>query len=320
MKNVEYRLFAAALCLAAAPLTTSSAQAGVTQQIKFSAAARLEPTKVLVLGSERRANAEQYATRQKLDAGSLKQAHAASGLIQCGRAHGAGQLTLANNVITTAAHVFYDERGAKRARSCQFVTEVEGKKRRIAVDMSSIVAGASKPYAVKAINDWAVARLSQPLDDVKPYDLADQLAVEQTVEFVSRGHSDWRDAETMSFEACRLRAQTNQLKGGAREFAFDCGTGDGASGGAVLSGEQRVKLGAILVGWRSNDPSHIGPYSTTNYNFVVSVEGAFRQAVLAAAGHDAGPATASATPAGDKTPEGDKGATESDQRRSAGRD
>jgi hypothetical protein len=320
MKNVEYRLFAAALCLAAAPLTTSSAQAGVTQQLKFSAAARLEPTKVLVLGSERRANADQYAARQKLDAGSLKQAHAASGLIQCGRAHGAGQLTLANNVITTAAHVFFDERGSKRARVCQFVTEVEGRKRRIPVDMSSIVAGASKPYAVKAVNDWAVARLSQPLDDVKPYDLADKLAVEQTVEFVSRGHSDWRDAETMSFEACRLRAQTNQLKGGAREFAFDCGTGDGASGGAVLAGEQHAKLGAILVGWRSNDPSRIGPYSTTNYNFVVSVEGAFREAVLAAAGHEAVPATAeAAAPAGEKTADGDK-AADSEQRRSAGRD
>ncbi|WP_159730620.1 trypsin-like serine protease [Methylosinus sp. Ce-a6] len=320
MKNVEYRLFAAALCLAAAPFSTSSAEAGVTQQEKLSAAARLEPTKVLVLGSERRASADQYATRQKLDAGSLKQAHAASGLIQCGRAHGAGQLTLANNVITTAAHVFYDERGAKRARSCQFVTDVDGKKRRVAIDMTSIVAGSAKPYAVKAINDWAVARLAQPLDDVKPYDLADPLAVEQTVEFVSRGHSDWRDAETMSFEACRLRAQTNQLKGGAREFAFDCGTGDGASGGAVLAGEPRMKLGAILVGWRSNDPSRIGPYSSTNYNFVVSVEGAFREAVLAAAGQEAIPATAqAAAPAGDKAAESDK-AAQSDQRRSAGRD
>jgi hypothetical protein len=282
MKNVEYRLFAAALCLAAAPLS-STAEAGVTQQVKFSAAARLEPTKVLVLGSEHRANADQYAARQKLDAGALKQSHAASGLIQCGRAHGAGQLTLSNNVITTAAHVFFDERGAKRARVCQFVTEVDGKKRRIAVDMSSIVAGSAKPYAVKAINDWAVARLAQPLDDVKPYELADQLAVEQTVEFVSRGHSDWRDAETMSFEACRLRAQTNQLKGGAREFAFDCGTGDGASGGAVLAGEQRAKLGAILVGWRSNAPTKLVPFSPTHYNFVVSIEGEFRNAVNNAA-------------------------------------
>ena len=132
MKNAEYRLFAVALCLAAAPFSSSTAEAGVTQQAKFSAAARLEPTKVLVLGSERRASAEQYASRQKLDAGSLKQSHAASGLIQCGRAHGAGQLTLANNVITTAAHVLFDERGAKRARSCQFITEVEGRKRRIA--------------------------------------------------------------------------------------------------------------------------------------------------------------------------------------------
>jgi hypothetical protein len=118
----------------------------------------------------------------------------------------------------------------------------------------------------------------------------------------------------MSFEACRLRALTNQVKGGTREFAFDCGTGDGASGGAVLAGEQKLRLGAILVGWRSSDPARIGPYSPNNYNFVVSIEGPFREAVLAAARRDAGPATAQAQPS-EKT-----GEAEGDRRSAAGRE
>jgi len=317
MKNVEIRLMAAALCATAAPLSLSAAQAGMARDANVAAVAGVAPTKVLVLGSEHRANAEQYAARNKLDLDTLKQAHAASGLVQCGRAHGAGQLTLSNDVITTAAHVFLDERGAHRSRACHFVTEIAGKKRRIPIDMGTIVAGSARPYSAKAVNDWAVARLAQPLQEVTPYDLADRVAVDQPVEFVSRGHSDWRNAETMSFEACKLRALTNQVKGGTREFAFDCGTGDGASGGAVLSGEPRLRLGAILVGWRSNDPSRIGPYSPSNYNFVVSIEGPFREAVLAAANRDAGTATAAhAAPSENTAAEGQE-----DVRRSAvGRD
>ncbi|MBY6240611.1 trypsin-like peptidase domain-containing protein [Methylosinus sp. Sm6] len=315
MKNVEIRLFAAALCAGAvaAAAAASSAQAGMGLDANVAGVGAIAPTKVLVLGSEHRANAEQYAVRNKLDLSTLKRVHAASGLVTCGRAHGAGQLTVANDVITTAAHVFLDERGAHRSRACHFVTDVEGKKRRIPIDMSTIVAGAAKPYSAKAVNDWAVARLAQPLEDVSPYDLAEQVGVDQPVEFVSRGHSDWRNAETMSFEACRLRAQTNQAKGGTREFAFDCGTGDGASGGAVLAGEQRLRLGAILVGWRSSDPARVAPYSQDNYNFVVSIEGPFREAVLAAARRDTGTATAQSQPA-EKTSEAE-GA-----RRSAGRD
>jgi hypothetical protein len=315
MKNAEIRLFAAALCVAASPFALSTARAGTMLDASVAGAGAIAPTKILVLGSERRASADQYAAKTKTDVSGLRRDHAASGLIQCGRAHGAGQLTLANDVVTTAAHVFLDERGAHRARSCQFVTEIDGKKRRIPIDMGSIVAGAAKPYAVKAVNDWAVARLQHPLEEVKPYDLADRIGVDQTVEFVSRGHSDWRDAETMSFEACRLRAQTNQTKGGQREFSFDCGTGDGASGGAVLLGEPRLSLGAILVGWRSDTPSRVGPYSPANYNFVVSVEGPFREAVIAAAHRDGGTTTANATP-----PAGEKPVEESADRRSAGRD
>jgi hypothetical protein len=312
MKNDEIRLIAVGLCLATAAFS-SPARAAFLRDAKAPEAAALAPTKVLVLGSEHRASAEQFAASHKLDARTLRETHAASGLIQCGRAHGAGQLTLTNNVITTAAHVFLDERGARRARACYFVTDVDGRKKRVAIDMRSIVVGASRPYSVKAVNDWAVARLTQPLDGVTPYDLAESIAVDQRVEFVSRGHSDWRNAETMSFEACKLRAQTNQMKNGSREFAFDCGTGDGASGGAVLLGDESRRLGAILVGWRSSDPARVSPYSDSNYNFVVSVEGAFRKAVLVAAKQDT-PVDAPASTAGAEA--NDQG----EARRSAGRD
>jgi hypothetical protein len=48
-------------------------------------------------------------------------------------------------------------------------------------------------------------------------------------------------------------------------------------------GEDQMQIGAILVGWRSNKPYRAVPFSPTHYNFAVSIEGAFRTAVLDAA-------------------------------------
>lgn len=312
MKKREIRLVSAAICLAA--VTITPARALLLLDTGVAGVSGLAPTQVLVLGKDRRAAAEQFAAAHKIEVDKLREAHAASGLIQCGRAHGAGQLTLANDVITTAAHVFLDEQGGHRARTCHFVTDIGGKQRRIPIDMGSIVAGSARPYAVKAINDWAVARLAYPVEDIAPYELAEDVTVDQSVEFVARGHSDWGDPRRMSFEACRLRALTNQVKNGSREFAFDCATADGASGGAVLLGADHRRLGAILVGWRSNDPSRTSPYSATNYNFVVSVEGAFRDALLYAAkkGGAPGDIAPTASRASD-----DRGANAGDSRRSA---
>ena len=42
-------------------------------------------------------------------------------------------------------------------------------------------------------------------------------------------------------------------------------------------------VGAILVGWRSNKPFRAAPFSTTHYNFAVTIEGAFKKAVVASA-------------------------------------
>lgn len=308
MKKRDIRLVAAAICLAAA--ATTPARALLILDTGVANVAGLAPTQVLVLGKDGRVGPEEFAAAHKLEVDRLRQAHAASGLIECGRAHGAGQLTLANDVITTAAHVLFDEQGGYRARTCHFVADIGGKQRRIPLDMTSIVAGAARPYAVKAVNDWAVARLTHPIEDIVPYELADDLAVDQPVEFVARGHSDWGGMRRMSFEACRLRALTNQAKNGSREFAFDCATGDGASGGAVLSGADHRRLGAILVGWRSDDPSRSSPFSITNYNFVVSIEGAFRNALLYAAKKGGAPGDIAPT----ASRSGDRAATQGTRR------
>src|SRR5436305_3999172 len=113
-------------------------------------------TQVLVFGKNSRRSPEEFAAAEKLNLKDLKRAHAASGLVECGEAHGAGQLTVVGNVITTAAHVFYDEKGNLRGNSCSFAIEIDGRSVRVPVDLTSIKAGSTNPYAFPAVHDWSV--------------------------------------------------------------------------------------------------------------------------------------------------------------------
>ncbi|HXW71522.1 MAG TPA: trypsin-like peptidase domain-containing protein [Methylocella sp.] len=238
---------------------------------------------VVVFGRNSRRSVDEFAAEQKLDAAVLHIRFAASGLVECGDAHGAGQLTLANDVITTAAHVFFDERGVPRAKTCYFALENRGKETRIPIESASIVAGSRDPYAIAAVHDWAVARLSRPVEGITPFTLAEGAAPNEPVEFVARGHIDWGDGRRLSMEKCHLFDQLSVGSEGTREFSFDCETGDGASGGAVVMSADKPVIGAILVGWRSNKPFRSAPFSKYHYNFAVTVEGAFKKAVVAAA-------------------------------------
>ena len=239
---------------------------------------------VVVFGQNARREAEAFAAEHDINDAELVRNHLASGLIQCGNAHGAGQLTLADDVITTAAHVFYDENGLPRSRSCTFDINVAGHETHVPVDLSSVVAGSTRPYDVAVAHDWAVARLSHGLTGVHPYGLASDVHDNEPVTFVSRGHIDWGEAKHLSFQQCMLHDKLSEGEEGTREFSFDCDTGDGASGGAVMFDRDMARIGAILVGWRSNRPFKAMPFSHTHYNFAVTIEGAFRQAVVAASG------------------------------------
>jgi Trypsin-like peptidase domain len=243
----------------------------------------LKATPAVVFGKNSRRTVDEFAAEQKLDAAQLRTRFAGSGLIECGDAHGAGQLTLSNNLVTTAAHVFFNEKGVRRAKTCFFSMERHGKEVKVPIDLNSVIAGSTNPYAVAAVHDWAVARLVHPVEGVTPYALADRAIPNTPVEFVARGHIDWGEGRELSMEKCRLRDQLTAGEEGTREFSFDCETGDGASGGALVMRSDKPAIGAILVGWRSNKPFKAAPFSRFHYNFAVTIEGAFRKAVMSGA-------------------------------------
>jgi len=240
--------------------------------------------KVVVFGDETRQSLDAYARRNRLDPRQLERLHAGSGVVRCGNARGAAQLTLVDDVITSAAHVFFDESGVPRARkgSCEFVIEARGQEIATRIDTGSLVTGSQFPYASAPANDWAVARLERPVGIAAPYALGAPRRG-AAVQFVARGHVDWGDGRRMSIEDCRLRDSLDEGVEGTREFSFDCAAGIGASGGALLDASGSNLL-AIFVGYHSATPEARAAFSATNYNFAVTVEGAFRRAVLQAAG------------------------------------
>ena len=240
---------------------------------------------VVVFGRDSRRTADDFAAEHHVDLAALRRDHSASGLIQCGDAHGAGQLTMSSNVVTTAAHVFYDENGIARSPTCTFELTADGRTTHVPIDLNTIVAGSTNPYAVAPAHDWAVVRLAHRVSGVRPYTIAYDIHANEPVTFVARGHIDWGEAKKLSLEECLMHDQLSAAEEGTREFSFDCDTGDGASGGALMFDKERSQIGAILVGWRSNRPFNAVPFSRTHYNFAVTMEGDFRKAVLSLAGN-----------------------------------
>ena len=234
---------------------------------------------VVVFGEDGRATFEDFAAHKKLDAADLRRRYAATGIVRCGRAHGSGQLTLADDVVTTAAHVLYDKEGRLRgdAASCQFVVQAGAQEIAINLEVAGAIVGSTRPYAESAVHDWAVVKLARPLREARPYPLSTAAAAAPVL-FVARGAVDWGEGVETSLQTCRLRDGLEQGAEGTREFGFDCSTNVGASGAGLLDAEGRGLM-AIFVGYRSVEPDQALAYSATHYNFAVTVEGAFRRAV-----------------------------------------
>jgi hypothetical protein len=198
----------------------------------------------------------------------------AAGLIRCAGAVGTGQLTLRADIITTAAHVLIGNDGAPRA-SCAFQSLAGGTP--VAIDTATIKAGSRAPLSEAATSDWAVARLVRPVAGVTPYGLAPAGAKPAGVFMVAGGN---KRADLMGAERCDARGMLATSPEGVREFAIDCSAAAGSSGAALTV---RHNVVGIYVGYRSTDPARAQAFSSTHYNFAITLEGPFRRALLAAA-------------------------------------
>lgn len=201
----------------------------------------------------------------------------ATGIVRCGHAIGTAQLTLKNDVITTAAHVLIGNDGRPRTSTCTFEPTMGPVSHPVAIDMTSIRAGSRTPLSEPAVRDWAVARLTAPIHGAAPYGLAAARATPAGVVMCAGGNGN---PDAMATERCAVRRWLATAPDGIREFAIDCSAAPGSSGGALIVGHDMV---GIYVGFRSASPQQAQAFSDTHYNFAITVDGQFRRAVHALA-------------------------------------
>ncbi len=192
----------------------------------------------------------------------------AAGHVSCAGGVGAAQLIGSGQVIVTAGHVLIGRGGV--GANCRFTIMVDGALRSIPIDMKRVRSGSARPLDAPAAQDWAVARLEQPVQGVRPFTTAG-VQMAQQVTLVSGRTLPWSGGPTV--EPCRIRGRAAQ--GG--ELAIDCSAQAGDSGAALVTADGRVA--AIYVGFRSTAPGRAAPFSDRHYNFALPISGAISAAI-----------------------------------------
>jgi V8-like Glu-specific endopeptidase len=213
--------------------------------------------------------------RRVVPGDSVRGQMSATGLVRCGSATGTAQLTVRNDVITTAAHVLIDQYGKHRI-GCVFEPTMAGGGP-IPIDFGSIKTGSNMPLTERATRDWAVARLVAPVKGVTPYGIGSASAAPSAVIMCAGGN---KAHTAMGTEHCSTRRVIGAASDGIREIAIDCNAGPGSSGAALVA---ERKVVGIYVGYRSSDPGKARAYSEQHYNFAITIDGPFRRELLAAA-------------------------------------
>ncbi|GGE27241.1 hypothetical protein GCM10007276_00520 [Agaricicola taiwanensis] len=223
-----------------------------------------------------------FAAKQGESQASAEKRFGATGIVTCGTTHSTAQLTIRADVITTAAHAFYDRRGRLRANpgDCVFTILEGAKVQAIKIRTGSLRVGSVDPYAEPGVKDWAVARLSQPVQGATPYQIA-PLSTPGSIFLVANRHEGWVHDGMKAIEACAIRQAARRIANAPRELAIDCSTGQGASGSALMLPGAPGSMIGIYVGWRSSHPQAAGPYAPNHLNYGLAIEGAFRTAIEA---------------------------------------
>lgn len=237
----------------------------------------------VTLVSDARLTLPEFARKSGQDPKLFESRYAATGMIVCSGVYSTAQLTVRNDVVTTAAHAFYDTDGNPRGdlSACHFTIMSDGKQLQVPLDVSSLTVGSRNPYALAPVHDWAVVRLVQAVPTARPYGISEPGPVGMNIVMLAHRHRGWVHDGAKAIEPCAIRVESLTEKDMPRELAIDCSAGEGASGSAIMTPGEAGAMVGIYVGWRSTHPDRPGPFSATHMNFGVAVEGPFRNAIVA---------------------------------------
>lgn len=243
---------------------------------------RAEERRVVVDRDGRMSEAS-AAARSGLTPEGFAQRFAATGTIECGGMRGVGQVTGRGDVVTSAAHVFFDEAGRSRAESgrCVFLPAAPNASGPIALFPDVRTCGSAAPYAAAGRHDWAVARLARPVAGIRPYRIGAAPRPGQEITVV--GFEGGR--RTVDF--CRVR-DARPGEAGAVELRTDCVGFDGLSGAAYLTQEAEPRIVGVHVGFRTRRPGQPGAFADDHHTFGTALVGGFARAVASAGRREVG--------------------------------
>lgn len=259
--------------------------------------AQLGNAQAVTIVSDSRLTLPEFAAKTGQPLAAFESRYAATGMVVCAGVYSTAQLTIRNDVVTTAAHAFYDASGNPRGdlSSCVFSILSGGQQRNLPLVVSSLRVGSRNPYAVAPVFDWAVVRLADMVPGAKPYALGTPGTTGMPIVMLAHRHRGWVHDGRKAIEACAIRNARSVDKASPREIDIDCSAGEGASGSAIMTPGSTNQMVGIYVGWRSTHPEKSGPYSQTHMNFGVAVEGTFRTAIMAMAAEPSGAARSTAS-------------------------
>jgi hypothetical protein len=220
--------------------------------------------KVAVYGTAEHRKTEQEladATGEKV--GDIHERYSSTGTLVCAGNEGSAQVTLKNNIITTAAHMFFEEKTCKRIASpsdCVLTLKsLSGAEQKIKVkEQVKDGMGFKCPTIPTGDLDWAVLRLDGAATGVQPYTVEELpgkgLAEGTAVTLVAHSIDFWRkDSSGNKVFPKHIQRNCHITKVyGAWEpgmYKGDCDATGFSSGGSILvEGAKGPILSAIFSG------------------------------------------------------------------------
>lgn len=199
--------------------------------------------KVGVFGTADRRTESQFAQENGRSVGQVRSRYAATGLLTCKSGKLTANMTLRNDLITTAAHAFFDTDTCKRIawpQSCTFTIRVGGKVHVSRVRRLESI-GYRCPRLPSPADDWAVLRLERRVPGIAPYAIAGSKVEEgQAVTSVQAISNDFFDrggerlARAKALGRCNVRKLYGSNQRAPFLFGSDCDLAGGGSGGAIV--------------------------------------------------------------------------------------
>lgn len=248
------------------------------------------PAPAAVIGKDSRETFAEYALRTGMPLISLRRRFGASGLLDCPGRLSSAQVVGNRWTIVTSAHNLLDASGKFpwALDTCVFiVTGTDGRAVDYRISTKNWRVGAFRPDRNR-YRDWAVLTLEAPVpSSVEPYEVVNPrthpVPRRGAITVVAASHDNWprRSKRVASIEDCRLRPIRLKINGRRNLMGFDCDTGKGASGAALLvrwrAGYRLIGLGVGERSRRRGAPYH----SERHFNAAVPLDRRLYDAIRA---------------------------------------